>query len=129
ICSAWIAIDESTVANSCVQIIPGSHRKVIPHIKATKDTSFHEMGDDQYYDSDSAVDVEMKPGEFILFNERTLHHSHPNTSDKRRIGLAIRVILPFVTVLKYDSPAHTLPLIHGDDRMGFNRLAEALPSS
>ena len=121
ICSAWIAIDPATVENSCLQVITGSHRKVIPHVKATEDTIFNEMGDEKYYDSEEAVDLEMKPGEFILFNERTLHHSHPNTSDKRRIGLAIRVILPFVTVLKSDSPDHVIPVIHGTDTLGFNR--------
>jgi len=124
ICSAWIAVDPSTVENSCLQVIPGSHRKVIPHVKATKDMFFNEMGDKKYYDDEQAIDLEMKPGEFILFNERTLHHSHPNTSEKRRIGLAVRVILPFVTVLKYDSPEHGLPVIHGEDRMGFNRVVE-----
>jgi ectoine hydroxylase-related dioxygenase (phytanoyl-CoA dioxygenase family) len=100
------------------------NRKVIPHVKATEDMFFQEMGNDKFYDSDEAIDLEMEPGEFVLFNERTLHHSHPNTSDKRRIGLAIRVILPFVTVLKYDSPEHGLPVVHGQDMMGFNRIAE-----
>ncbi|MBS13803.1 MAG: hypothetical protein CME19_19690 [Gemmatimonadetes bacterium] len=122
ICSAWIAVDPSTVENSCVQVIPGSHRKVIPHVKADEDMVFQEMGDEKYYDANDAVDLEMQPGEFILFNERTLHHSHPNSSDKRRIGLAVRVILPFVTVLRYDSPEHGLPMLHGEDRMGFNKL-------
>ena len=122
ICSAWIAVDPSTVENSCVQVIPGSHRKVIPHVKAGEDMVFNEMGDEKFYNADDAIDLEMKPGEFILFNERTLHHSHPNTSEKRRIGLAVRVILPFVSVLKYDSPEHTLPVIHGEDRMGLNQI-------
>ena len=124
IVSAWIAVDPSTVENSCVQVIPGSHRKVIPHVKASEDMVFAEMGDEKYYDADQAVNLEIKPGEFILFNERTLHHSHPNTSDKRRIGLAVRVILPFVKVLRYDSPEHGLPVISGEDRMGFNKLVE-----
>src|SRR5690606_31734969 len=30
--SAWIAVDDSTIDNSCLQIIPGTHRKVLPHI-------------------------------------------------------------------------------------------------
>lgn len=124
IVSAWIAIDPATVENSCLQVLPGSHRKVIPHIKAGADMFFNEMGDDRYYDPDRAVNLEMAPGEFILFNERTLHHSHPNQSDKRRIGLAVRVILPFVSVLKWDSPDHLLHLLAGSDRMGFNRMGD-----
>lgn len=64
----------------------------------------------------------MQPGEFILFNERTLHHSKANHSNLRRIGLAVRVIPPIVHVLKYDSADHALQVIRGGDTMGFNRL-------
>ena len=28
--TAWLAIDEATVENSCVRIIPGSHKKMLP---------------------------------------------------------------------------------------------------
>ena len=37
IISAWIAVDASTRENGNLQLIPGSHRKVIPHVKATAD--------------------------------------------------------------------------------------------
>ena len=122
IISAWIAIDPATVENSCIQIVPGSHRRVVPHIKATADMAFGEMGDLDYIDISNVVNLEMQPGEFILFNERTVHHSEPNRSDKRRIGLAVRVIVPIVKVLQWDSPNHTLMVIHGEDRLGFNKV-------
>ena len=69
--------------------------------------AFPEMGDLNFIDAKDAVNLEMQPGEFVLFNERTLHHSEPNRSDRRRIGLAVRVIIPIVKVLKWDSPNHT----------------------
>ena len=122
IISAWIAVDPATVENSCVQIIPGSHRRVVPHIKATADMAFGEMGDLDYIDIRNAVNLEMQPGEFILFNERTVHHSDPNHSDKRRIGLAVRVIVPIVKVLQWDSADHVLMVIHGEDQLGFNKV-------
>jgi len=124
IVSAWIAIDPSTKENGNIQIIPGSHRKIIPHGKATPDVQFREMADAGYYDPDDLVDLEMQPGEFILFNERTLHHSKANLSNKRRIGLAVRAITPLVTVLRYDSENHGLPIIHGEDPMGFNKIID-----
>ena len=124
IVSAWIAVDASTKENGNLQLIPGSHRKIIPHIKATPDVQFQEMADAGYYDPDQLVDLEMQPGEFILFNERTLHHSKANDSDLRRIGLAVRAIPPIVHVLKYDSEDHALQVIHGGDTMGFNRVAQ-----
>ena len=55
-----------------------------------------------------------------LFNERTLHQSDPNHSNRRRIGLAVRVIIPIVKVLDWDSPEHTLITISGKDQLGIN---------
>lgn len=122
--SAWMAIDPATVENSCLQILPGSHRKVIPHVKAKDEMAFQQMADLHGLDMNKKVDVELKPGEFILFNERTLHHSEVNHSNLRRIGLAIRVILPQVRVLKFDSPSHKVIQVSGSDRFGFNARTE-----
>lgn len=120
IISAWLAVDSATLENSCLQIVPGSHRKVIPHVKATSDMAFGQMGDLDYIDASNYVNLEMQPGEFVLFNERTLHHSEANKSEKRRIGLAVRVIVPIVKVFNWDSPQHELIVIHGEDRVNIN---------
>ena len=120
IVSAWIAIDPSTVENGCLQIIPGSHRRVIPHVESTPEVQFNRMGDPDYIDLSEIVTLEMEPGQFILFNERTLHQSDPNHSNRRRIGLAVRVIIPIVKVLDWDSPEHMLITISGKDRLGIN---------
>jgi ectoine hydroxylase-related dioxygenase (phytanoyl-CoA dioxygenase family) len=123
--SAWLAIDESTIENSCVQLIPGTHRKIIPHIKSTEGMVFAEMGDPAYIDTSKLINMELKPGQFFLFNERTLHHSFPNRSKKRRMGLAVRVTIPIVKVY-HDSPklfaGHKVMVLSGEDRMGFNRV-------
>ena len=121
VASAWIAIDDSTLENGCVQVIPGSHRTTLPHIPASDKMEFKEMGDPKYIDETQLVNLEMEAGECILFNERTVHHSEANASTKRRIGLAVRMILPIVKVLKWDSPDHALIQATGDDVMGFNR--------
>ena len=123
IISSWIAVDPSTRQNGNLQVIPGSHRTIVPHVEATPDMHFKVMADAGYYDAGDLTDLEMQPGEFILFNERTLHHSEANHSDLRRIGLAVRAIIPIVKVLEYDSSDHTLQIIHGTDTMGLNRLA------
>jgi hypothetical protein len=127
IISAWIAVDPSTRQNGNLQVIPGSHRTIVPHVEATPDMQFKVMADAGYYDPGDLTDLEMQPGEFILFNERTLHHSEPNLSDLRRIGLAVRAIIPIVKVLEYDSPDHALQVIHGTDTMGLNHLAPTTP--
>lgn len=120
--SAWLALDEVTVENSCVQIIPGSHRHILPTIPCGPEMAFVKMADPKLVDASRAVNMELRPGEFFLFNERTLHHSEPNRSGKRRMGVAVRVIPPIVRVLEADSVHHKMILIHGQDRLGFNPL-------
>lgn len=122
--SAWMAIDPVTIENSCVQLIPGTHRKVIPHVKSTGDKLFAEEADGSSVDTTQLINMELKPGEFFLFNERTLHHSEPNRSQMRRIGLSIRVVPPLVRVLKQDAPNHGTVLIRGQDTLNFNPRAQ-----
>ena len=109
-----------------MQLIPGvTSQNYSPCQSHARCAVSRRLADAGYYDPDELVDLEMQPGEFILFNERTLHHSKANFSDLRRIGLAVRAIPPIVHVLKYDSEDHALPVIHGEDTMGFNRVAQA----
>jgi ectoine hydroxylase-related dioxygenase (phytanoyl-CoA dioxygenase family) len=125
--SAWIAIDDVKIDNSCVQILPGSHKKVVPHIRSTEGMAFGEMADPNFYDPTGLVNMELKPGEFFLFNEKTLHHSEPNRSSRRRMGMSVRVTLPIVRIGQDGPPlhpGHAALLASGRDTMGFNRLME-----
>ncbi len=124
--SAWIAIDNVTVENSCVQIIPGSHREALPHTKAEEGMAFGKMADPAAFDASGALNMELKPGEFFIFSERTLHRSSVNSSKMRRLGISIRVTLPIVHVFQDSAPlhlGHTAILAKGKDVMGFNRYA------
>jgi len=126
--TAWIAIDEARVENSCIQLIPGSHKLVVPHIDAPDEMTFNEMADPDYIDVGTAISMELEPGQFFLFNERLVHYSAPNTSGSRRMGLAVRVTIPIVKV-DHDKlfKGHKVILLRGEDRMGFNEVA--LPPS
>ena len=87
------------------------------------------MVDPAAYDAGRAVNMELKPGEFFLFSERLLHASSKNTSQRRRLGLAVRVTVPFAHIFQ-DShlhPGHTSILASGKDVMGFNRYAGRPP--
>jgi hypothetical protein len=46
--------------------------------------------------ADQAVDFVLQPGEFSLHHIGIVHGSGPNTSDKSRVGLAVRYISPDV---------------------------------
>jgi len=125
--SIWLAIDEVTTENSCVQIVPGSHRNVVPHVKSRPDMAFADEADPDAIDTSTAIDMELKPGEFFIFNERMLHHSNRNDSDRRRMGLSARYTMPMVKLLEQDQPplypGHTCVLVSGQDRFGLNRMS------
>jgi non-haem Fe2+, alpha-ketoglutarate-dependent halogenase len=126
--SIWLAIDRVTTENSCVQVIPGSHRTLVNHIPVTGDKAFGEEADPAFFDAGEAIDMELDPGQFFIFNERLLHHSEPNRSQRRRLGLSGRYTVPLVSILDQDSlplyPGHACVLVSGVDIMGHNRMAE-----
>lgn len=127
--SMWMAIDDVTAENACVQIIPGSHRKVLTHVRAREGMGFREEADPAEVDETKAIDMILKPGQFFLFNERLLHHSNSNHSTKRRLGLSARYTAPFVEILDPDDPplfpGHACIVATGTDTFKLNRTAEA----
>jgi ectoine hydroxylase-related dioxygenase (phytanoyl-CoA dioxygenase family) len=123
--SAWVAIDDATVENACVHVIPGSHQTVVPHVRSPEGMLFPEMADMEYVDTTTAVAMELRAGEFFLFNERTVHQSAPNSSDRRRLGLAVRVTTPVVRVdHRRLFPGHKVVVVSGEDRLGFSDVAD-----
>lgn len=78
---AWIALDDATVENGCLWVIPGSHQPGIlwpqyPHNDPRFDCSY-ESYDFPYNDND-AVAVEVPAGSIVFFNGYLLHRSLPN---------------------------------------------------
>lgn len=114
--TAWVAVTDSSVDNGCMQIIPGSHKQFIPHVRDEERDVFEEKAHPSFVNEEEAVDIELEPGEFILFNERTLHRSLPNDSDRRRTGVSARITAPFVHVNTNDPKI----LINGDDQFELN---------
>lgn len=126
--SLWLAIDEATAENACVQIIPGSHRELLHHVPSRPGMSFPQEINPAVVDTTTAVDMELAPGEFFLFSEQLMHHSHKNTSDRRRLGLSARYTTPEVNIVDQDSsplfPGHACVLVSGSDTVGHNRMTQ-----
>jgi len=77
----WIAMDDATVENGCLWVIPGSHKHGIlwpqhQHI----DRRFDCGSESVYfpYQDEDAVPVEVKKGSVVFFNGYLLHRSLPN---------------------------------------------------
>ena len=114
--SAWIAVDETTRENGCMQVISGSHKRLYPHITTKGLDRFSKHADPASFDAGKAVNIELKAGQFAFFNESTLHYSPPNRSEKRRFGITPRITVPFVKVSRRESL--NVLMLKGEDYMG-----------
>ena len=73
VATVWIAVDEATPENGCLQVVPGLHRQGI--LKRT-----------------DAVPVVLNAGDALFFHLCLPHGSGPNTSSNRRRSLIYRYI-------------------------------------
>ncbi len=121
--TAWLALSPSTAASGCMRFVAGSHREILDHKDTFAQENLLTRGQEIAVDVDdsTAVDVELAPGEMSLHHGRLLHASNPNTTDDRRIGLAIRYITAKQRQAVGDKTIATL--VRGNDRYGNFELA------
>lgn len=86
--SVYIAIDQATRENGCLQVLKGSHHLGrIDHVKIGQQTG---ADPDRVASAERQMETvyaEMDPGDALFFHCNTLHRSDANTSDKPRWGL------------------------------------------
>ncbi len=105
---AWIALDDATVENGCLWIIPGSHKHGVlwpQEFQNHPDYDCAEKSVDFPYPEADAVPVEVKAGSVVVFNGYLLHRSLPNCAPE---GTFRRVL-----VNHYMSASSLLPWVHG----------------
>jgi hypothetical protein len=97
----WLAVDDSTRENGCMQVLPGSHRSkaIIDHSVKQSPRSTLPLQIDGL-DLGDAVDVELRAGEFSAHDPFVLHGSNPNLSAHRRCGITIKYIPTYVRIDK-----------------------------
>jgi ectoine hydroxylase-related dioxygenase (phytanoyl-CoA dioxygenase family) len=91
-CTVWVAIDDSTTENGCMRVIPGSHRRgLLPHAKAPRERVVLDLETDPTaFDASTARDVVLEAGQMSMHDVYLIHGSRPNTSPRRRAGVAVR---------------------------------------
>jgi ectoine hydroxylase-related dioxygenase (phytanoyl-CoA dioxygenase family) len=80
--AAWIALDDATVENGCLWVIPGSHRAGVLYPDREQDDVRFDCTREAYgfrYEERDAVPVELPAGSAIVFDGYLLHRSLPNT--------------------------------------------------
>jgi chlorinating enzyme len=131
-----------------MKVIPGSHREwrydehaPMKWNAAAKDNSFfgynyNDIKIDKDWDPDQqdVRHLEMRAGEFFIFTARCIHGSNPNTSNRQRMGFAIRVVPTHVRVYggmtgfdefgqHFNLDRHGCVLVAGQDEYQLNKVS------
>jgi hypothetical protein len=84
----WTALDPATVANGCVQVIPGSHKFGL--INPDHPSGFLTEEQAKQFAPDSKVEyLELEPGEAALLHNWLLHRSDTNATDISRRAYSV----------------------------------------
>ncbi len=90
--TVWIALDECTLDNGCLWVLPGSEQRGLqPHVasKGLRGVVVDEPG----------VALPMRAGDAVLFNGLLLHRSLPNRTEQTRVALYLRYCDPGVVMV------------------------------
>lgn len=132
----WIALDDATIENGCLWVIPGSHKHgILWPMEVQQNRDFDcgaESGGFPYSDED-AVPVEVKAGTIVYFNGYLLHRSLPNRSNGYRRALvnhymSASSLLPWYTPKEGGSMAladmRDIVMVAGNDPYAYKGLED-----
>ena len=110
--SCWVAIDDATVANGCMTMLPGSHK-------------WGPIGKEQralFVDNPLVADpvpVELPAGSCLFHHGLNFHRTGANPTPHRRRGLAIHYLSSETMYLGIESEEHRLKMECGKPRGEF----------
>ncbi|WP_199556068.1 phytanoyl-CoA dioxygenase family protein [Sandaracinobacteroides hominis] len=114
--TCWIPLDDATVANGTVRLVPGSQTGgVAPHIwrDETKDIAVD-------VDEAAAVAVEVPAGSIVAFSSHTLHATGSNSTDKpRRVYLAQYTAEAMLNPGTRQLRRNAIPIVQGGRQVTF----------
>jgi hypothetical protein len=88
--SVWIALSHCRPESGGLRVIEGSHKRQAPHVASQGANIFTDALAPEALEEDKAVDIELEPGQMLLFDPKLIHSSHPNRSRHDRTAFAIR---------------------------------------
>lgn len=80
--AVWIALDDATIENGCLWVLPGSHARGVIYPEREQDDPRFDCSSEAYdfpYTDDDAVPVELPRGSAVIFNGYLLHRSLQNS--------------------------------------------------
>ena len=92
----WIPLDDTDVANGCMQYVPGSNNlDVLPHHSIGNDPRVHGLEvDDAETLAATVTACPLSAGDAVLHLPTTLHYAGPNTTPRQRRAYIIAMVAP-----------------------------------
>ena len=89
----WFALDDSSITNGCLYVIPGAHKNGLKRkfIYQNKKSSYHELSSFCWHKS-HAVPLPVKAGSLVIMHGNLPHMSEKNNSVKARHAYIMNII-------------------------------------
>ena len=90
--TVWLALEDVDEHNAAMKVIPGSHKAgLLKHSRSTDTDSVLTLECERgQFREDAAVSLNLKAGQISIHDDKLVHGSPANHSDRRRAGLTIR---------------------------------------
>lgn len=106
--TVWTALDDATVENGCMQVIPGSHKLGLFSERGHTITPEQEA---QHCRDEASIFLDARAGESILLHNYLLHRSGVNTISRPRRAFSVVYMDAATRRLKDGS---TFPIVFGE---------------
>ncbi|MER6008244.1 phytanoyl-CoA dioxygenase family protein [Nonomuraea angiospora] len=117
--AAWIALDDATVENGCLWVLPGSHRRGVLYPNREHDDPRYDCTVESYgfpFGDSDAVPVEVAAGTVVVFNGYLLHKSLPNTGRRGYRRALVNHYMSAESLLPWAVPAEGTGMAQADFR-------------
>jgi ectoine hydroxylase-related dioxygenase (phytanoyl-CoA dioxygenase family) len=117
--AAWIALDDASVENGCLWVLPGSHRRGVLYPNREHDDPRYDCTVESYgfpFDDCDAVPVEVAAGTVVVFNGYLLHKSLPNTGRRGYRRALVNHYMSAESLLPWAVPAEGTGMAQADFR-------------
>ena len=100
--TAWIPLQDTTVQNGAITVLPGSHKLSTGLRSPSLEDSLADIKD---IAAPLMQTLEMKAGQAFIFTHALLHASHPNLSENNRIAVAYGITHQSTDLIYFHKPS------------------------
>ncbi len=118
IVTIWLAIDDSTIENGCMGVVPGTQNNGFSEYEEVEDkenSTFTTEIKKGTFDESDVVWFELDKGQYSMHDARIIHGANANTSDKRRCGYTMRYFSLDMKFNQESAPNHKLYHARGEN--------------